>query len=1125
MKEKIIGVLNRIRSDRTFWIAFGIFLVIAIGCNLSYLLAGFSEGLKVFMIPENQPIVSQTYIPALGGLGNYAWNDYYSGGSFGSDPLSFRTTYWAIGSVLGLQTIGIIALEKFSFQFLAFLGAFVLIRYYLRKRMEDELTICMAAILGALVYGLNPSYLLGDSFWVSIQLSLTSLPWIVWTFSKTALDDKWIYLPICALIMAVNVDEHFLWAGFPILLFMYTIYCYTARKGGLKNRFVGPTIAFFAVMFLYVSLIAYRLIFRLTSTSSLGLALSTSGLSDPWSNATMYNMLLASSHMSLPPFYVVSSNPFSLLNYLFPATILITALAFYAVYRYSKYNEVLFYSFIIILFILFFYVDSPFKGVNEFLFFSTPIGPAFRTWRVSDALVALSLSVLSSYSLFFILGSLKRRKIRILRKKIPAVLAVIIVFVLLVSVYSWPLLFTNPSSSYGPVDIPIEFQNAGRYLDSVGDDYRAVYLPSYGQYKPVWSPSVGSYDIWTFSSDVPTILFGTNWNHYGDYALDTFYSASMFHNQDVESLAAFAGWANIGYLVIHDDTVELEGLVHPMISKLQNSSSFEQVFHQGMIYIFKNLGADYRISTNQDLVLADGGYRLMDQFMKSTDYVPKFSYDFIGQGVNLAAIDAARYIISDKNESQMMESLTYMEAMATANQNVSTIYPYDQVLTFDPSNEWSRGSYWDPHQNEWHPYVDWPRYSFDFEMMRGVVFTIGSSDSVNLKITPDHSGDSYLILRYFSNEKGGSIQVSTDGVNQTIDTYSDYDGFLLAKIPVVAIEGNTMNVAIKNLVGFNGLTSLSIVPLNDYESASEKAQSLLSSKIVYKMGIDSLVNPSFDYGDGGWNVSYSINGSTPILLPLSEFIDQEQTFDGEYSLKFVQNKNVSGVETYQIISDDVAIEKNKTYSLTAGILPYGLIYPVAHIVYLDQEHNPITQVNLSLNQTNIFNAWRSNETTLDVPTNASYVRVEVSLDINNNGSDTWKCWVDNVRLLSADKVDLSNLDTYSLNVQTSFTRISPVEYRIVLTNVTNQAIVSFRESYDPNWVLTLDNGNDGTVSGFVNDGIINGFVVNGNGTLSLTLYYTQQNNIEIGYWLSYIGLGIAVSAIAIGLIRNWRKRK
>ena len=32
------------------------------------------------------------------------------------------------------------------------------------------------------------------------------------------------------------------------------------------------------------------------------------------------------------------------------------------------------------------------------------------------------------------------------------------------------------------------------------------------------------------------------------------------------------------------------------------------------------------------------------------------------------------------------------------------------------------------------------------------------------------------------------------------------------------------------------------------------------------------------------------------------------------------------------VSDDVAIEKNKTYSLTAGILPYGLIYPVAHIV-------------------------------------------------------------------------------------------------------------------------------------------------------------------------------------------------
>jgi len=41
----------------------------------------------------------------------------------------------------------------------------------------------------------------------------------------------------------------------------------------------------------------------------------------------------------------------------------------------------------------------------------------------------------------------------------------------------------------------------------------------------------------------------------------------------------------------------------------------------------------------------------------------------------------------------------------------------------------------------------------------------------------------------------------------------------------------------------------------------DSALGLLASKTVYKMGIDALSNPSFDYGYGGWHVEYSANGS------------------------------------------------------------------------------------------------------------------------------------------------------------------------------------------------------------------------------------------------------------------------
>lgn len=1118
--------IDHLRMNRRFWLVVVVFFIISVGCNYSYLQAGFSSTLKVFMIPENLAYIGQHYLPPMGSLGSYAWNDYYSGGAYGLDPLSFRTIFYGIGLALNLQTVGIIALEKLSFQFFAFLGAFVLIRYYLRKRMDDAATITIAAFMGALIYGLNPSFMLGDSVWVGIQLSLTELPWIVWAFSKIALDDKWIYLPVCAVIMATNVDEHFIWAGFPILLFLYMIYCYSARQGKLKDRILTPTIAFFSVMILFVSLIAYRLIFRLTATSSQGLALSTSGLSSPWGHATMFNMLTAASHMDLGSYYVVTGNPFSLLNYLIPATILITILAFYAVYRYSKYNEVLFYSSIVVLFIVFFYVDSPFQAVHDFIFFDTPIGLAFRTWRVSDALVALSLSVLCGFTFVSILRYVKGRRTLIFgRKRRVAATAFFIIFVLLVSTYSWPLLFTNPISNYGPADIPIEFQHASSYLDSLGEDYRAVYLPFYGADNPVWSPTVGSGDIWTLSSSMPTLLFGTNWNHYEYYALDSSYSASKFLAQDVQSLSAFCGFANIGYLVIHDDTPGLEGLVHPMLSKLENSSTFEEVFHEGMVYIFKNLWSDYRISANQDVVLADGGYRLMDQFMKSTGYSNDFTYDFIGQNVSPEAIAASPYIISDKNESQMIESLTYMEAMATSGSNLSTIYPYDQVLNFDPTTLWSRGSYWDPHQNVWHPYVDWPRYSFDFDFDRGVVYTIGSSDSVNLVITPEQSGNSYLLLRYFANEQGGSFQVTVNGINQTISSLNDYDGFFLAKVPIVATQGEPLTVTAKNIAGFNGLSAVSVIPDTNYDNARAMAINLLSSKTVYKMGTDVLSNPSFDNGTGGWHVDYSVNDSAPIPMPLSNFTNQEQVIDGEYSLLFEQKYNQSSDENYQLTSDEFAIDQNKTYDLSAACLPDGTEEPIAHVSYFDRNDDPITQANISIDQTNIWNSWRSNQTALDVPMNAAYARVIIDLNMSNNDSKTTKCWIDGVRVLSSDKVDLGTVNTATKDSDVSFVRISPVEYHINLTNVTGQAILSFRESYDPGWVLTANDGTQTVQAHFENDGIINGYVVNGNGNVSLTLYYVGQKDMQIGYWISYAAMGAALSIFVGCLIWSYRKKR
>ena len=232
---------------------------------------------------------------------------------------------------------------------------------------------------------------------------------------------------------------------------------------------------------------------------------------------------------------------------------------------------------------------------------------------------------------------------------------------------------------------------------------------------------------------------------------------------------------------------------------------------------------------------------------------------------------------------------------------------------------------------------------------------------------------------------------------------------------------------------------------------------------------------------------------------------------------------MTGVEEYKVVSDQFPIDQNKSYTLTADSLPYGLIVPIVNLSYLDGDGNLISKINMSIDQRNIFNLWRSNETDLNVPLDAVYARIDISIDIKNNDSETWKCWLDNARVLASDKVDLGSTDLSSKNSEVSFIRISPVEYQIKMTNVTGQAILAFRESYDPGWVLTANDGTKTVQGHFVNDGIISGYVVQGNGNVSLTLYYTGQNSMQIGYWLSYAGMGVALAMIIGSLV--WSRRK
>lgn len=332
----------------------------------------------------------------------YAWNPFFSIPN-GIKIFSYRyITY--LFSLFSLTPSQAFVITKILIQFFSFLGVYTLIKHYFSTQgIDDTLSSKIYIIISSLLYGICPSYFIGDRAWIEIEIAYATLPWIVFSLSKAILEKNWKYIIICALIISLNTGEHFLWAGFPIILLLYSWFIFSMKLIKEKKIDLHPILSFFSVMILFVSLIFYKIIIKFISFSSYSYALTKSGLDVCWNHATILNMLRAMSHPSLSHIYDIQVHSiFDFLNSLKSLTVFIPIMSFLSLLFCRKNWIMSFYSILLIISILPFYVGSPFKEIHYWIFFHVPVGPAFRTWRVPEAYIALSLSVLIAFSLYYI---------------------------------------------------------------------------------------------------------------------------------------------------------------------------------------------------------------------------------------------------------------------------------------------------------------------------------------------------------------------------------------------------------------------------------------------------------------------------------------------------------------------------------------------------------------------------------------------------------------------------------------------------------------------------------------------------------------------------------------------------
>jgi len=828
---------------------------------------------SILMTSENAPISLTNYLKVMvGNDTNYAWNSFLSIPSWGLDILSYRFLFWAIGSLMNLELTQILILARIFFHFLAFIGAFLLSKDYLLNLSKNKWnnSILIASSIAGLVYGLNPSIMFGDTdIWIGIQFAFVSFPWIVWSFNKVILDKKWEYIVLCAFLMALNTDEHFIWAGFPIFLALYSGFFFIIKI--LKERkidFSVPLI-FLLLILIFSAMVGYRLIVRLNFASSYQFALTKAGVDVNWVYGSLLNMLRGMSSADLLDKYATSNQIFYFENSLMFLTLAIPILALLALVLYRKNLIVFFYGSLILVSTLPFFVGSPFKWMHYWIFFNIPFGLAFRTSRIPDSYVALSISVLMAFSLYHIF-----RKLSLTRKElyIPTIVGIL----LILHIYSWPLLTVGDADSrLAPIDIPNEYFEAYSFLSNQTGDFRVVSVPefvySYGKntyLKPFWSPEWGVIqEFQTHSLPKPTFWPNLQWAHFYDFTLSPFYY-SLLRAGDTDTLSKFIGLANVRYIVIHDDIPSMSADTKSYINSLNSSNDLKLVFNNTFIYIFENTRSKEKISVQSNTTLVSGGYRVVRKFYNNLPSLnDTYDFIFVDQGIPPEAFEKTNTILTDKSNDQLKLDLISSELVYTYPNDV--IQPYRFTNEYDPTAKWSRASYLDPHQQEWHPYVNWQNYAWDFDYMKGLIFTTNSNDEIQIPIGMHPPGNYTLILRLLTNENGGKVQVDAGGKSLFINTYGKYNGFLWYKFDWI-LDTDTDKIKIKNVNGFNAVNLLALVPSDEFLELEKKTDKLSENKtILYLLFSEDEIHVANRYP----KKDNSTNGS--LILPPGAKVWQE----------------------------------------------------------------------------------------------------------------------------------------------------------------------------------------------------------------------------------------------------------
>lgn len=1102
---------------------------------------------KMFVIVENTPLTDTNYSRIFSS--NYIWNELLGSSSPDQGVFNFRTYIWLTMQLTGLELGQVLLLFKIGLVALSFIGFYKFISFLNEKYFNRKLHK-HAMIIGSLLYTLNPSFLIGDHFWVGIQVGYYTLPLIVFLAGRILADNKFVFLFPLAFIFSINNAGHFTFGGYEIILMilLMLIFWFEKKNGRRLARLLASASLIFIVMF---GSQASYILGSLAGMSEGATTMTKASIDVPWSSATINNLSSGMGYTQILNDYYLSDNRFIdsfiyILMGVTPTLIILPLLRYRAIA--SRYNNrrIIYIAVsliaVYILTVLCFASDSPFNFMRYIVASELPFGRIFRTWRIPTAILAIITGIIVSISLSIVLFADKRRQLIYKR-------FVVIMTVMSLMLFIFPLFMGRMN---GPViDTPTEYLEISKNItenntDNGGISLIPAFVSAYGHkapLKPNWSQEMGMIlEFGVYSMPERTLAPQNATKDTYLYTSSEFYrNTSLLLNDRLYAMARIYALSNTTNLVIHSDMPSAVNTPE-VINNFKVSPFWEQYSSTDNSNIFKNqiTTEQFRVVDETNIATVNGGFRALARFFdqQQRSYQSNTEFIFIDQGVSFTQLSKIQHLISDKGDQQNF--LDYLHAY-TSEQDGDIIYPASLSSEYDIDKYWSTLTQKSVHQQEWQPYINrMSDYAWDNDYGQGFLATAADGAKISIHNTFNSRIDK-LLIRYLASDAGGEISLGVCGETIQISTERDYGGYLWREIDLSC--SSPSDFTLTNIKGMNSISTISGYTNDEYISAGNIAMDVLSTTKVINSeadkGKDLVPGDNFHSTD-----DLELWESIKATGAVSKSID-------ETTGSMVVERLDDTQEWSWLSSPVISVKSNGTYLFSTSMSQRNSINSHITIEAIDSDTGitrQLIQLPAAITGTTEKHEYSKQVT---IPNNVEKIRI-----ILNAGwildDEAGKAMTTFSQIHLSPLEEISNAFNLSSNSSqlVSMKRINPTKIALRMKYPRDRVnLVSTSENYDRGWKAYIS-PNDSTmttrglvrdsneivplpedahikVNGYANGWLIDPAVLGGalsdKSTLDIIIEYTPQRAFETGIMITSATLLLTFVLSSIFFVRSKRR--